>query len=358
MNVVFLQASLSEYRIPLFRELSHNFNITVIYSSPTSSRQHVTCPSPNLRFIQLPRSCFFSLPWINSLFSVVHSIDYDLLVIPDHFTWIQFSILRIFSIRTPVIWYGLQKSRLPFYTFTKKFFFNLFRDTAVCYTPQIASSLKRLGFLRSHVKYVNNTLFDLDNLPVSFTNEKNLFLAVGTLCHRKRYDLLIRAFHQLVSLYPHLPLKLIIVGAGPEASKLKSLCTELDLDADQILVGNISDNFILNQYYSSAIACVSPGQAGLTLLQSMAHGVPFITSKGAVNAGELYNLIDGITGLLAESPSSVYSCMLTLVMDPVLRLNISINAYSRYNLFCTSERFIKLFSSAILSALPVRHTVS
>jgi glycosyltransferase involved in cell wall biosynthesis len=123
----------------------------------------------------------------------------------------------------------------------------------------------------------------LSSFSIAQTKE-DYFLAVGQLVPYKRFDLAIEAFNRLK--YP-----LMIVGEGPEYSKLKKTA------GDNIrFVGRLSDAE-LSRSLSRCRALVFPGEEdfGMVVVEAHACGRPVIAlSRG----GALETVIPEVNGLL------------------------------------------------------------
>lgn len=125
--------------------------------------------------------------------------------------------------------------------------------------------------------------------------EAVILLALGRLIEKKGFGDLLHALPHLPAEFGGRPLVVLIVGDGPLASDLKTLCTGLGLDARVRWLGwqNPPD-----PYYALADAFVCPSRhepLGNVILEAWNYGLPVVStaSEGAVELIE-----DGSTGLL------------------------------------------------------------
>lgn len=110
----------------------------------------------------------------------------------------------------------------------------------------------------------------------------------------KRVDDVVYIFKKILE---KVPAKLLLVGDGPERSRIEKLCRSLGICADTVIIGklkkpeevlSISDLFLLPSESESF---------GLAALEAMASGVPVISS----NTGGLPEVnIDGFSGYLGH----------------------------------------------------------
>jgi N-acetyl-alpha-D-glucosaminyl L-malate synthase BshA len=93
------------------------------------------------------------------------------------------------------------------------------------------------------------------------------------------------------------PSKLLLVGDGPERTKIENMCRELDLMYCVRFLGNLD---AIEEVLSVADLFVMPSETesfGLAALEAMACEVPLITS----NAGGLPELnVQGVTGFMSN----------------------------------------------------------
>jgi len=118
---------------------------------------------------------------------------------------------------------------------------------------------------------------------------EDFFLVVSRLVPYKRVDLAVEAFNRLGR-------RLVIVGDGPDASRLRALA-----GSNVTLVGEVPDE-TLREYYRRCLALVFPGEEdfGIVPVEAQACGRPVI----AFDAGGVREtVIDGGTGILFQQQS-------------------------------------------------------
>lgn len=101
-----------------------------------------------------------------------------------------------------------------------------------------------------------------------------IFLCLGRLGHEKNVDVVIRAIKDVDA-------KLIIVGRGPAARKLKKLAGELGLQKKVSFGGFVPDE-LKPAYYSAADALVIASESetqGVVVAEAMACGTPAIVAN-------------------------------------------------------------------------------
>ena len=98
----------------------------------------------------------------------------------------------------------------------------------------------------------------------------------GRLFSEKRLDLAIDAMPGILQDVP--TAKLVIVGDGPEAERLRRRVTELGLTDSVAMPGAVFDERELALYYMCADLAVCPGAIGLMVNHAFMYGVPVLTS--------------------------------------------------------------------------------
>ncbi len=172
------------------------------------------------------------------------------------------------------------------------------------------------------------------NKPVDAVNAKQklglsadtvLILSVGRLVSRKHVELLLKAERLLKkeTLAKH---KIVIIGEGPERTKLSKLVKEYDLAGIVDLPGRISDEQRDIYYRAADIYVLTSSYEGfpITMLEAMACGTAVINSRIL----SVSNLREGLDSL-SFTPGDAHAlsaCIKTLLIDQSLRNRLSTSA--------------------------------
>lgn len=143
-------------------------------------------------------------------------------------------------------------------------------------------------------------------------------------------------------------IKLVIIGDGEEKEKLDRLISVHKLNNKIEMKGKITDTGTLLDYYRRAIVSVSFGQAGLSVLQSLGYGVPFITKSNAISGGEKSNIKDGLTGFLIDDDIiHLQDKLIFLINNIEESRKMGMKAYEYYSNHCTIENMVGGFNDAL-----------
>lgn len=120
-------------------------------------------------------------------------------------------------------------------------------------------------------------------------------LSVGRLDPQKNFELLLRAVHGIAEGSMLLPLRVTVLGDGPERGRLETLAAELGLGERLRFLGRVND---VPVHLARADIFVLPSRSeGISnaLLEAMAHGLPCIATA---IPGNVDLVVNGETGLL------------------------------------------------------------
>ena len=180
---------------------------------------------------------------------------------------------------------------------------------------------------------------ELSRMPLEhpfFQGSAPVILAIGRLVRQKRFDLLIRAFREVLS---ELDARLIIAGEGPERESLQRLAKDLGIGEKISLVG-----FQANPYAflsKADVFVLSSSYEGLpmVLLEALACGTPVISTDCKSGPREI--LDNGRCGLLVPEgdEGALAEGIVRLVRDKALQEALSHLGKKRARDFSIDEVF-------------------
>ena len=240
--------------------------------------------------------------------------------------------------------YDLQRKQ----TFLDKVFYliNAKCDAIIFYMREAIDFYRSNGINTDKVFIAHNTV---EVLPIDKNQmkNKNSVLFVGTLYKEKNVYELINAYIEVLQTSNENIPTLIIVGDGAEYQNIKNIVDTNQLSKHIHLLGRITDENVLRDLFSEALICVSPNQAGLSVLKSMGYGVPFITRRNAITGGEILNIQDGINGILYDKYEDLVDIISDVTIHKNKYLEMGKNAYAYYQENATP----KIMANGVIDAL-------
>ncbi len=157
-------------------------------------------------------------------------------------------------------------------------------------------------------------------------------LSIGYLIERKGFEYLIKSIKEVLKIHHNINLK--IVGTGPLENQIKNQIKELELEGNIEILGNVSDEKLLDLYNSSDIFVLpsivdSQGNTeglGVVLLEAMACKLPVIAS----NIGGIPDIVhDRFNGLLVPQKNifELSNALNELIKNEELRKSLALNGY-------------------------------
>lgn len=175
------------------------------------------------------------------------------------------------------------------------------------------------------------------------TDDRHL-LAIGKLTPNKGFDLLIKAFAQVLD--PHPEWVLTILGEGEMRAELEDLCLQLDLQ-DRVFMPGLVKNIDVHLRKADIFALPSRVEGfPLSLCEAMACGVPVIAADCLSGPREIIH--NGIDGLLVvpDNVDALASGLDILMSDPVKRQYFSYHAPKVLDRFGV-EQVMAMWNNAI-----------
>ena len=341
LKVIILQNKLLHYRIPFYSLLGKHVDLKVVHSG---------CLNTEMPGFKNCIVANYKLGPFNFQYSLSNEIkDADVIIGMFDIRWI--SIVKTFFIckflKKRFIWWGLDEGNSKL-AFGIKLLLARFSENIIFYNNQSRDKIANITGNKVGYKVANNT-FDIGTKLRErdvLNSDRSTLLFVGSFDFRKRIDLLVEGyFNNRDSLKGH---KLLLIGDGECYEAIQELIKKLDLNDCIELIGRVNDADKLSKYYKEALVSLSYGQAGLSVLQSLGNGVPFITTYNAISGGEICNIRDGITGYLVDdNVESFYEYVLLVTQNMGIAQKLRVNALNQYNQYASIENMVSAFVEVI-----------
>ena len=315
---------LMPYRLPFFEGIvEKGFSVTVMHTgkvmySNSKVKEHILQKKTFAKFE------YRKLPNIS---------NYDIVVHMQNLRILNFWILTLNPFRNfKLIHWGIGTSSSNGLKLKKNFisllrnFLATFSSAQVLYTDYALPLFS--NFVRNKTFIANNTIFNPNFKDLSLF-KKNCFIFIGSLNKRKCIEILINSFCHAQNIGIG-KLELLIIGDGPEKQQLQILVDKLQINDSVKFLGSVSNFKLKEKYFQRALACISPKQAGLSVLESFSYGVPFICFKDAISGGEHLNILNGNNGYLVNSNHEIVEKMVMLDRNRDLAKSLGHNAFLFY----------------------------
>lgn len=314
MKVLVLYNKLFHYRIPVWNELAKLCDLTVTYSE--GDQDVLNSMQVNFQVIYLPA---WHIKGIVIQKSNIRKLCrcYDVVIAYGNIAWLKFSTLPWLN-KTHVIFhtigvsasYGKGFDEHKEWDRIRNFFYSK-ADALAFYTDYPIAKYAAMGIPKEKMFVAPNTVAVA---PVKDDVKKNTLLVIGTLYREKGIQTLLDVYKEL---RPSCELPMLnIIGKGPDYDAINQWIQDNNMQDLIALRGAIYDIDEKAKYFAQALACISPKQAGLTVLESMGYGVPFVSSKNAITGGELFNLHNGIDSIIMNSETELIGVVRDIANHP------------------------------------------
>lgn len=342
-KVLIIQSVIPHYRVPVFNELAKKVDLTVLYDkgSISTDAQFETIKVDLVQIKHLPSIHKTNILRLANEYDVVISmLSGDFLT-----TYILCNSKRMSKL---ILWgigvsagYSVRYDSIPkmadkYSKFIRK------ADAALFYSSYPVEKYKELGINPEKLFVANNTV---KVLPCEEENRDSV-LFVGSLYKGKKIFELLDNYKKAFERCSNVP-RLIVVGDGEDSEEVALWVSRNNLQKEVILAGAIYDEKELSKYFSKAILCVSPDQAGLSVLKSFGYGVPFVTHKNAITGGERFNINHGENGLLIDSFDEIADIICDCTNNKTRYLEMGRNAKDFYDNNRTVDNMVNGFVEAI-----------
>lgn len=346
-KILFITYKLQKYRIPIFDIIGDNpgIDLTIMHSGKHSGHNSGKFKELKVEYKSIGRFTYY-----NSEFSNLVN-EYDVVVCMFYLQNLSFLKLALSKKRKfKLIFWGIgvrasyeSNFDTPTVINRLRYFMARKSDAMIFYTDYA-----REKYIKQNIDL--NKLFVMHNtVEVKYEDSQQLrdkILFVGSLYKEKKiFELLnayVLALEKTKQLY-----QLHIVGNGEEYDRISHWIKEKGLKESIILHGAIYDEKVLGNLFSTSIACVSPGQAGLSVLKSFGYGCPFITHRNAITGGERLNIQNDDNGILFKDYDELELILIETALNKDKYLTMGNNALLYYKKNRTPNIMAKGFLDAI-----------
>lgn len=327
-KVLVLYNRLFHYRIPIWNILADQYDLTVAYCQEDKFNDEVKFKKLPLHAKAYGRFTFQK----ENIYKLCQ--QYDAVLAYGDIAWLKYSTLPWHKKRKFKIAYwgiGVSASYGKHFDAVTKWdkirdWFYRKADAHVFYSDYPIKKYVDNGFKREMLFVAPNTVAVE---PIDVNTERTRLLFVGTLYREKGIQFLLSAYLDAYKENSNIPV-LDIVGGGPDAEMVKQWIIDNGLQDNIIMHGAIYDRKEKAKYFSRSIACISPQQAGLTVLESMGYGTTFITTVNAITGGEVFNVENGVTGVLVKDVADLKDVLIDIANNRDKYLQIGKQAYKHY----------------------------
>ena len=346
-KVLFVTYKLQSYRIPIFDIIgsSNDIDLTIAHSSKKSDYV-----GGNFNEIIIPFKKIGNFTYYGRDFKdLVKQND----VVVCMFYLFNLSFLRLALKRsTKLIFWGIgvrasynAKFDSPTIMNRLRYFLARHSDAMLFYSDYAKNKYIKHGIQVEKLFVMPNTVEVLPSNGTESVRDKILF--IGSLYKQKKIFELLESYKVAVNKYDQKPNRLHIVGGGAEFDNIQKWIKENNLEDHIVLHGAIFEEQKLSELFNSACACISPGQAGLSVLKSFGYGVPFITHIDAITGGERLNIQNNVNGLLFNDYSELTRIVLDIFKNPNTYLEMGTNAKQFYDSDRTPTHMANGFLNAV-----------
>lgn len=341
-KVLILTNTILHYRYDLYNNLAKNVDLTI--ATVNESIVYHEAAFNQISFLSKKAGPFY---FQKDLYKLCK--EFDVVIIMFNITYISFMKLLFQKRNFQIILWGIGvstengfdknssiiKERIRYYLAKKA-------DAIMFYSEYPLKKYIQKGINSNKLFVAHNTIandYIFDNSKI-----RSSFLFLGSLHKRKKIFILLQAFKNVVNKIPK-EISIDIIGEGEEYRNIENWIIENNLQ-DRIILHGQKTKKDLICYFEKAIACISPGQAGLSVLESFSYGVPFITQRNAVTGGEIYNIKHTYNGFFFDTLPELES-----ILEKLATSNTDMAYYENVYNYYKENRKIEDMGDSIINTI-------
>ena len=348
-EVAIFLSTLREYRVPIYNELAESYSVTVFCSAYDAKFEgEINFKIKIINQVKLG-------PFIFHKLSSVKLNRFDVIINQFNLRCIDSMFMSVNPFLHPkIIYWGIGVTASYTKGFNQKSYTKFFRDffgrrasSLIVYSDRAKDILSKT-INQKKIFVANNTIKNNALNPYFSHCERDSIIFIGSLYKEKGLDELIESYNKLINIEKKSLHVLKVIGDGDEVYKafLKKKVLSYKLEQHVIFIGGVYQDEQLCPLFNKALACISPKQAGLSVLKSMSFGVPFITTKDAITGGEIFNIMDN-NGVVMNDISEMDQILLSIYECPEIYLEMGRHANEYYLSNCTPSIMVNGVTQAI-----------
>lgn len=327
-KILILYNSLLHYRIPIFNLLSKKYDLTIAYNYGEVPKDI------DFKTIKLTPYKIWKFTLQKENIKNIAK-DFDAVIAYGEFAYLKYSFLSLLPKRNfKLIYWGIGAPA----SYTRKFgeasplylktthFIEGRGDAYLSYSNEAKKFRIEKGQIPEKNFVAHNTV---KVSKIKYTGDKKSIVFLGTLYPQKGLFTLLEAYKKVYDKNKDL-IPLEIIGDGILKDDIKKWILKNNLQANIIMHGSIYSEKEKCNILSHAYACISPKQAGLSVLENMGYGVPFITYKSAITGGEIFNIDNKNNGLILDDDQDLSHVIKDININPGKYVKMGENAYNYY----------------------------
>lgn len=334
------------YRVPIFENLAQEYDLTVAFSAVKYLNEKY---SFNTIYLPVFKIGPFEVHK-NNLFKI--SSNYDVVIGLSNVRWISVVLLAFKKRKFKLGYWGIgvtasYENKFDSVDTWSKLRYLLAKksDFTIFYSSYPIDKYVKGGVDINKLNVANNTTEVYLN-DQYIKEDKKDFIFIGTLYKEKGISILLKAYLEVYLKNKEIP-NLNIIGDGPEKCNIEKFILENKLEDKIILYGKVYDKVEISKIFNKSLACISPLQAGLSVLNSMGNHTCFVTKSDAITGGEILNIDNYQTGIIYEKDSDLATLIEWIINNTDKVHEINRNAYNFYKL----NRLPIMMSNSIVNAI-------
>lgn len=347
IKVLFVtQSKLQHYRIPIFRLVNSDPKIELTLAHCGNTIVQNDMPEILLKKRKYGFFCSFED------FELICN-DFDIILCMSYYNNISILKSIVKKKHKIVLWgigvpasYNRHYGDASTFRYRLENYFQNKTDALLYYSNAPVEIYRKRGIKLDEKKvFIANNTVEVKKQPIENDAKKSL-LFIGTLYLEKGLQALLDAYREAYEEQREL-FALNIVGGGAQFEKIQGWVKLNGLENKINMMGAIYDTNEKAEIFKKSIACISPMQAGLSVLESMGYGVPFVTCNDAITGGEIFNIKNNENGLLINKVSQIKAVILDIYQNKEKYLSMGEKAYDYY----WNNRTPMVMASGIISAI-------